>query len=77
MVFRKVYSYSEMMSDIAQGNLNIRIHRNITGEMFDAKVLIKRWRMKYNIVRPHSALGYLPPAPEAVESIQTVSTTFQ
>ena len=32
----------------------------------EAKVLIERWRWQYNTVRPHSALGYRPPAPEAV-----------
>ena len=26
----------------------------------------KRWRKEYNTFRPHSALGYLPPAPETV-----------
>ena len=45
--------------------------------LFEAKVLIERWRKEYNTLRPHSALGYLPPAPETVESIQTVSTTLQ
>jgi hypothetical protein len=39
-------------------------------EMFDtlleAKVLIERWRRAYNAVRPHSSLGYRPPAPEAI-----------
>ena len=39
-------------------------------EVFDApleaKVLIERWRVLYNTVRPHSSLGYRPPAPEAV-----------
>jgi putative transposase len=39
------------------------------GEVFDtlleAKVLIERWRVRYNTVRPHSSLGYRPPAPEA------------
>jgi len=38
-------------------------------ELFDtlleAKVLVERWRRVYNTVRPHSALGYRPPAPEA------------
>jgi transposase InsO family protein len=29
-------------------------------------VLIEAWRRHYNTVRPHSALGYRPPAPEAV-----------
>ncbi|MHC4269781.1 MAG: IS3 family transposase [Planctomycetota bacterium] len=45
--------------------------------LFEAKVLIERWRKEYNTLRPHSALGYLPPAPETVETIQTVSTTLQ
>ena len=32
-----------------------------------AKGLIKNWRWEYNHFRPHSALGYRPPAPEAIE----------
>jgi putative transposase len=39
-------------------------------EVFDtlaeARVLIERWRQHYNTARPHSALGYRPPAPEVV-----------
>jgi transposase InsO family protein len=39
-------------------------------EVFDtpleAKVLIERWRVLYNTVRPHGALGYRPPSPEAI-----------
>ena len=31
----------------------------------EAKVLIEAWRKEYNETRPHSALGYRPPAPEA------------
>ena len=31
----------------------------------EAKVLIDQWRREYNQVRPHSSLGYRPPAPEA------------
>ena len=34
--------------------------------MLEAKVLIERWRVRYNTVRPHSSLGYRPPAPEAI-----------
>ena len=38
-------------------------------EIFDtlgeAKVLVERWRRDYNQIRPHSALAYRPPAPEA------------
>ena len=41
----------------------------LNGELFstlwEAQVLIERWRHTYNRVRPHSALGYRPPAPEA------------
>jgi putative transposase len=41
----------------------------LAGEIFyslrEAEVLIEAWRRHYNTVRPHSALGYRPPAPEA------------
>ena len=37
----------------------------LNGEIFDtlleAKVLIERWRVEYNTIRPHSALGYQAP----------------
>ncbi len=40
----------------------------LRGEIFyslrEAQVLIEAWRRHYNAVRPHSALGYRPPAPE-------------
>ena len=35
------------------------------------QVLIEQWRRHYNAVRPHSSLGYQPPAPEAI--LPTVS----
>ena len=42
----------------------------LNGEIFytlkEAKVLIERWRVEYNTVRPHSALGYRPPAPQVI-----------
>ncbi len=41
----------------------------LNGEIFttltEAKILIEQWRREYNHFRPHSALGYRPPAPEA------------
>jgi len=41
----------------------------LDGEIFytlkEAQVLIERWRRHYNTVRPHSSLGYRPPAPAA------------
>ena len=42
----------------------------LNGEIFytlrEAKVLMEGWRREYNKVRPHSALGYRPPAPETI-----------
>jgi len=35
--------------------------------LFEAQVIIERWRVHYNTKRPHSSLGYLPPAPEAIK----------
>ena len=44
----------------------------LNGEIFttllEAKVLIENWRREYNTIRPHSSLGYKPPAPEAIMS---------
>lgn len=42
------------------------LDREIFDTLFEAKVLVDRWRREYNHVRPHSSLGYKPPAPEAV-----------
>ncbi|MEM6504013.1 MAG: IS3 family transposase [Planctomycetota bacterium] len=39
--------------------------REVFDTLYEARVLIERWRVQYNTVRPHSALGYRPPAPEA------------
>ena len=44
----------------------------LNGEIFytlrEAKVMIERWRIDYNTIRPHSSLGYRPPAPAAHSS---------
>jgi putative transposase len=40
----------------------------LNGEIFysiqQLRVLAERWRVHYNTIRPHSSLGYRPPAPE-------------
>ena len=41
------------------------LNREIFTTLIEAKVLIGQWRKEYNQVRPHSSLGYRPPAPEA------------
>ncbi|MCB9356948.1 MAG: transposase, partial [Calditrichaeota bacterium] len=33
--------------------------------MKETKTLIEWWRRHFNTFRPHSSLGYRPPAPEA------------
>jgi putative transposase len=42
----------------------------LKGEIFytlkEAQIVIESWRRHYNTVRPHSSLGYRPPAPEIV-----------
>jgi putative transposase len=42
----------------------------LNGEIFDslkeAQIVIEAWRCHYNNKRPHSSLGYRPPAPEVV-----------
>ncbi len=41
------------------------LNREIFTTLTEAKVLIADWKREYNQVRPHSAKGYKPPAPEA------------
>jgi putative transposase len=47
----------------------------LNGEIFDtvleARVIIERWRKDYNQKRPHSSLGYRPPAPETLLPAQS------
>ena len=42
------------------------LNPEIFDTLVEAQVLVERWRQHYNAVRPHSALGYRPPAPETV-----------
>jgi transposase InsO family protein len=43
------------------------LSREIFYTLWEATVLVERWRKEYNQVRPQSSLGYRPPAPEAME----------
>ena len=45
--------------------------------LLEAKVLIERWRIEYNTVRPHSSLGYKPPAPETIATLLRASATLR
>ena len=51
----------------------------LDGEIFytlrEAQVIIEQWRWHYNRIRPHSAVGYRPPAPETtVVRLTTLKT---
>jgi len=42
------------------------LNREVFYTLAEAKILIEQWRKEYNQIRPHSALRYRPPAPEAI-----------
>ncbi len=50
--------------------LNVELFNDLR----EAKVLIERWRRHFNTVRPHTSLGYQPPAPETVIPANLAST---
>jgi len=43
------------------------LNRELLDTELEAEVLVNRYRKHHNTVRPHSALGYRPPAPEAFQ----------
>jgi putative transposase len=47
------------------------LNREIFTTLTEAKILIEQWRREYNQIRPHSALEYQPPAPEAILTMAT------
>lgn len=42
------------------------LKREVFYTLKEAEILIERWRKDYNTIRPHSSLGYKPPAPETL-----------
>lgn len=43
------------------------LNLEIFDTLYEAQVLIEQWRQHYNRFRPHSSLGYRPPAPETTQ----------
>ena len=53
------------------------LNREIFTTLFEARALIEGWRREYNEIRPHSSLGYRPPAPKAtVPLYESLNTTL-
>ena len=42
------------------------LNREVFDTLWEVQALTEEWRQEYNHQRPHSALGYRPPAPEAI-----------
>ncbi len=53
----------------------------LNGEIFyslkEAQIVIEKWRVEYNTKRPHSALGYRPPAPAAYSPLVSPNSISQ
>ncbi len=64
---RKRHTPEQIISKLRDEMLNGEIFYSLK----EAQVLIERWRHHYNTVRPHSALGYRPPAPQAIAPKRT------
>ena len=45
------------------------LNRELFTTLLEAHVVIEQWRREYNTIRPHSALGYRPPAPETLRPL--------
>jgi len=43
------------------------LDREILTALFEAKMPIEAWRKKYDLIWPHSSLGYRLSAPEAIQ----------
>ena len=46
----------------------------VVNALREAQLLIEEWRRHTNRVRPHSSLGYRPPAPETVPMARSQSS---
>ena len=43
----------------------------------ETKVLVEHWQVHYNLVRPHSSLGYRPPASQAINPLVMPASATQ
>ena len=69
----KKFSAEQIIGKLRDELLNCEIFDTL----LEGTVLIERWRREYKTVRPHSSLGYRPPAPEALQPRSVASATLQ
>jgi putative transposase len=60
----------DRLSGLEEGEQSTLRNELINGEIIytltEAQVLIEQWHVHYNTIRPHSTLGYRPPAPKII-----------
>ena len=61
--WRQEYGYVESSGGKLRDEL---LDREVFDTFWEVQVLTEQWRHEYNRQRPHSSLGYRPPAPEAI-----------
>jgi transposase InsO family protein len=52
------------------------LNREVFDTLLEAKAVVENWRKEYNHVRPHSSLGYRPPAPQTILPTHTSTPTL-
>jgi transposase InsO family protein len=58
---------AEISQQLRGGLLN----REIFYSLKEGQIVIEQWRKHYNTIRPHSSLGYRPPAPQTMNPFLT------
>ena len=60
---RKRFTSEQIITMLREAEVLLNLE--IFDTLLEVRVLLERWRGEYNCNRPHSSLGYRPPAPEA------------
>jgi transposase InsO family protein len=60
---RKRYTPEQIIRKLREAEV---LNREVFDTLLEAKVRVGLWRREYNHMRPHSSLGYRPPAPEVI-----------
>ena len=75
---RKGHSPEQVLNKLRQVEVAVASGKNVGHAVRGIGVTdhaYYRWRQEYNTIRPHSSLGYRPPAPETIRLKQAVGLT--